>query len=152
MLICPLQQIYRVHFKKCTCLCKFAEVGRLVYFVTAGRTIQPNRILIGLHIHIKCVAVICLTSISKSKRLNAARNSEQKWAILGTSHHDCISARNYLFFTGANKLLQVNIILKKVYTDTRVVHVPNILQTLLQNSISFERRWHRCPCSYNKWI
>lgn len=32
------------------------------------------------------------TSISKSGRLNAVLNSEQKWAMAGTSHHDWISS------------------------------------------------------------
>lgn len=42
---------------------------------------------LGPHSYLKIV----LTSISKSRRLKATRNREQKWAILGTSHHDCIS-------------------------------------------------------------
>lgn len=32
------------------------------------------------------------TSISKSGRLNAVLNSEQKWAMAGTSHQDWISS------------------------------------------------------------
>ena len=34
-----------------------------------------------------------LASISKSSRLNAALKSEQKWAMLGTSHIPWISAK-----------------------------------------------------------
>ena len=35
-----------------------------------------------------------LTSISKSVRANEDRNSEQKWAMHGTSHHDRISTND----------------------------------------------------------
>jgi hypothetical protein len=119
--------------------------------MTAGRIIQLNQLLTGLHTYKMCNRVTCLTSISKSKRLNAARNNEQKWAILGTSHHDCISARNEKFFLlnrCEQNMKSMAYLAKKVYTDSWAIYIHNIWQieivTFTKLERYFETSRYRC--------
>lgn len=49
------------------------------------------------NINRKYCYLLPLTSMSKSRRLNAVLNREQKYAMLGTSHHDWISRNREKF-------------------------------------------------------
>lgn len=58
--------------------------------------------------------------MSKSNKLKAVLNKEQKYAILGTSHHDCIS-RNLEKFIQTS--LNEQIFLRNLELDIGIIHL-----------------------------